>query len=111
MVVCLVAKSRLYKVFLLVSFLQCFFGKGIVTVRAVPQLELLNDIVAETAVAEISHTDAPAVYVILQYILKIIACEIVDDEQTFAFALHKFLLTAEFSVLDFDIIFLGEVSP
>ena len=47
---------------------------------------------------------------VLQYILKVIACEVIDDKQAFPFALHKLFFITQFPFFDFDIVLLGDVS-
>ena len=76
----------------------------------ISQLEFLDDIIPETAVAKVSHTDTATVYVVLQYILKIVAGEVIDNEQTLALTLHQLLFIAQLSFFNFDIILLGKVS-
>lgn len=76
---------------------------------AISQLELLDNVVAEAAVAEIRHTDAASVHMVAQDILEIVAGKLVDDEKAFAFALSEFFLVGQFPLLDFDAVFLGEV--
>ena len=39
--------------------------------------------------AKVSHTDTATVYVVLQYILKIVAGEVIDNEQTLALDVYK----------------------
>lgn len=73
----------------------------------IAQLEFLDDVVAKTAVAEVGHTDAMAVYVVAQDILEIIAGKLIDNEEAFAFALNQFFFVGQFPFLDFDTVFLA----
>ena len=109
MIVRLVAKSGLDEEFFLISFFQRLLRHGIVAFGAIAQLEFLDDVVAKTAVAEVGHTDATAVYVVAQDILEIIAGKLIDNEETFAFALNQFFFVGQFPFLDFDTVFFGKV--
>ena len=80
------------------------------TISTISQLELLDNVIPKTTVTEISHTDATAIYMVLQYILKVVACEVINNKQTFAFALHKLFFIAQLPFLNLDIVFLGKVS-
>lgn len=74
---------------------------------AVAQLEFLDDVVTESAVAEVSHADAAPVHMVAQDILEIVAGKLVDDEETFAFALSELFFVGQFPFLDFDAILLA----
>ena len=65
MVVRLVADACFYKELFFVAFAQCFLRQGIEAIRTVAKLELFNDVITESTLAEISQTDAATVYMIL----------------------------------------------
>ena len=77
--------------------------------RAITQLELLDDVIPETTVAEVCHADAASIYMVAEDIPEIVACKAVDDEQAFPFALRYFFLVGEFPFFDFYAVFLGKV--
>ena len=46
---------------------------------------------------------------VFKYILEVITCKVIHDEQTFTFALHQLLFTRQFALLDFDTVFLCQI--
>ena len=104
----LVAKSRLEQEFLLVALAQCLLCQSIFGGCAVAQLELLHDVVAYAALAEVGHADGFAVDVVVEHVLEVVACKLVDHEKAFAYALSLFLLGGQFALLNLDVVFLGE---
>ena len=89
-VVFAVTQSRLQQKFLFVTLLQGGFRQCIGAVCTISQLEFLDDVVAETTAAQIGHTNTLAVDVVMENILKIIGCKLIDNKQTFAQALCLF---------------------
>ena len=75
---------------------------------AVAQLELLDDVVAEAAAAEIGHADVAPLVGLPQGAAEVVAGPLVDDEQALALALRGLLFTRQFAFLDFDAVFLGQ---
>ena len=110
MVVRFITESGLYQELLFEPFAQCLLCQCIAPLGAETQLELINDIVTETPLAEISQSDAASVYMVFQDILKVVAGEVVDNEHTFAVALHLFLFIGQLPFLDFYVILLGQVA-
>ena len=108
-VVRFVAESGLDEKFFLISFLQGFFRHGIMAFGTVSQLEFFDDVIPESAVTEISHTDAASFYMVMQDILEIVAGKLVDDEKAFALALNELFLVGQLPFLDLDTVFLGKV--
>ena len=64
-VVCFVTKPGFNEIFLFESFTDSLLCQCIVAFRTETQLEFFNNIVPETPLTEISHTDTSTVYVIL----------------------------------------------
>ena len=108
-VVRFITKSGLDKEFFLISFLYSLLCHGIVALGTIAQLEFLDNVITESTVAKISHTDAASVHMVAQDILEIVAGKLVDDEKAFAFALSELFFVRQFPLLDFDAVFLGEV--
>ena len=46
---------------------------------------------------------------VFKYILEVITCKVIHDEQTFTFALHQLLFAGQFALLDFDTVFLCQI--
>ena len=101
MVVRFITESGLYQELLFEPFAQCLLCQCIAPLGAETQLELINNIVTKTPLAEISQSDAASVYMVFQDILKVVAGEVVDNEHTFAVALHLFLFIGQLPFLDY----------
>ena len=46
---------------------------------------------------------------VFEYILEVVTCKVIHNEQTFTFALHQLLFTRQFALLDFDTVFLCQI--
>ena len=104
----LIAKSGLDQELFLVAFAEGFLGQSVFGGSAVTQLELLDNIVPNSALAEIGQTDGFSIYMVVKYILEIISGIFIDDEEAFADTLRFFLFVGQFAFLDFDVVFLGQ---
>ena len=99
-----IAESGLYQIVGFISFLNGSFGQGIMAVCAVTELELLDDIIAESSSPQIGHTDTLPVNVVVKNVLKILGRILVYHEQTFAQAVCLFFFISQFAFFDFNVI-------
>ena len=83
MVVRLIAKPRLYEKLFFEAFAHRLLCQSVTPFGAEPQLEFVDNIIAEASLAEVSQSDAASVYVVFQDVLEIVAGEVVDNEHTF----------------------------
>ena len=73
-------------------------------------MELLNDVVAEAATAEIGQADGTSLRIVQQGVVEIVVGILIDDEEALAFVLRTFLVIAQFAFLNLDAILLGQVT-
>ena len=102
------AKTGAHQVLRIVSLLHSLIIKGCALRKRESQLELPDDVVAETTTAEILHTDGTSVHIILKNVLEILRSPIVDDEHGFPFTLTLLLLAGHLPLLYLDVILLGK---
>ena len=72
------------------------------------QLELLDDVVADAAAAEILFADSLSVDVVLQDVMEILTGPLVHDEHRLTLRLLAFLVVRQFALLNLDIVFLRQ---
>ena len=83
-VVACVAESRLEQKLRFVALAQCLVRQCLAVVEAEAQLELLYDVVAYAALAEVLHADGAAVHVVLQYVVEVFGSPLVDGKHRLA---------------------------
>lgn len=76
--------------------------------EVVAEVELLDDVIAETAGAEILQADGLTVGMVVEQILEIFLCPLVDDEHRLALRLFLFLFIRQLALMDLDMVFLRE---
>ncbi len=103
-----VAEARLQQKFLLVALAQCFARECLAVVEAEAQTELLYDVVAHAALAEVLHTDGAAVHVVLQYVVEVVGGPLVDDEHGLALGVLLLLLVGELALLYLYVVAVGQ---
>ena len=104
----LVADACLQQELLLVAFLHGGTGQCARVGQVEAQLKLLDDVVAETARAEILQADGHAVGMVAQRVLKIAEGPLVDDEHRLALRLLAPLLIGQLTLLYLDMVFVGQ---
>ena len=108
-IICFVTKPGLDKVFLFESFAYSLLYQCVMTLGTETKLKFFNDIIPESTLAEVSHTDASPIYMVFQYILEIVAGEVINDKHTFACTLRLLLFIGQFPFFYFDVILLSQV--
>ena len=83
-------------------------GEGLSVGQIVAQLKRPDDIVTEAARAEILHTYGNTVGIVVEQVLKVFPCPLVDDIHRFALALSLALAIGELSLVNLDVVFLGQ---
>ena len=78
------------------------------TVCTVSELEFLDDVIPEATAAQVSHTDALSVNVVVKDVLEVFGRKLIDDEKAFPQAVCLLLFFRQFTFLDFDVVFLGQ---
>ena len=76
--------------------------------EAEAEAELLYDVVAHSALAEILHSDGAPVDVVVQDVLEIVGCPLVYDEHRLPVRLLFLLLLGEFLFLYLDVVAVGK---
>ena len=109
---CLVAdaKARLQQVFLLVALGEAGLPLRVVLVGTKSELEFLNYVVAEAALTEVGQTHGSPIDGVIHLLLEPCVGPFVDDEQALALALLGTLLVGLLALLDFDMVFLGQIA-
>ena len=102
------AKTCAHQVLRIVSLLHSLIIKGCALRKRKSQLELPDDVVAETTTAEILHSDGTSIHIILENVLEILRSPVVDDEHRFTFTLTLLLLIGHLPLLNLDVILLGK---
>lgn len=87
---------------------MCLVDQGITLGECETQLELLDDIVTDATTAEILFADSLSVHVVIQDIMEILTCPLVDNEHRLTVGLLSLLLVRELTLLYLDIIFLRQ---
>ena len=103
-----VAESRLLQKLLFESLTLGLLGQSIALIEAVTQLELADDVIAKTALAEISQADALPVNVVVKEVLEITVGKVVHHKHTFAVVLYLLLFSAQLALLHLDVILVGQ---
>ena len=109
-VVALEAQSGGEQEFWLVSPCLGLAGERVLLRRTVAQLEFLDDVVAESARTEIGHADGPSVHGVVELFLEEVVGPFVDHEHALAFVLCLFFFVGELALLDFDVVFPGQIA-
>lgn len=78
--------------------------------KVVAEVELLDDVVAETTAPEILHAHGQAVDIVVKNVLKVLFGPIVDDEHALALALLAPLLVGQLTFFDLNVVFVGQPS-
>jgi len=91
-----------------ISLRQCRAGEGCSIGQIIAQLELTDDVITKAATAKILHSDGHAVGMLVQYALKILARPLIDDKHRLALALLFLLLIGKLTLLDLDVILVGQ---
>ena len=86
-----IAYARGGKISLFIAFGHCFTPKSIAVGEVEAQIKLLNHVVTKASHTEILHANSLSVGMIVEQILKVIRCPLVDNEHRFALALFLFL--------------------
>ena len=107
-VVCLVAEARLFEKLGAVALGDGCAGHSIAVGEAIAKLELADNVVAKTALAEIGFTHGHAIYMVVKQVDEIVARPFVEHKQALALGGLRFLLVGELALLDFNTILLGQ---
>ena len=87
---------------------MCLVDQGITLGECKTQLELLDDIVTDATTAEILFADSLSVHVVIQDVMEILTCPLVDNEHRLTVGLFSLLLVRELTLLYLDIVFLRQ---
>ena len=98
----------LKKIFLLITLLQQQRRQGLGLGQVVAQTELTDDIVTETAAAEILHANGHSVHIVVKRVLEITGRPLVHNEHRLAIVLCLALLVRQFALLNLNMVFIGK---
>ena len=101
-------EPSLHQVLRLVASLLCCQGQGVALGQGIAQVELRDDVVADSSAAEVLFADSDAVRVVPQHVLEILHRPLVDDKHRLAVALLLTLLVSQLLLLNLDIVFLRQ---
>ena len=97
-IVTLIAQSRLDEILLLIARLQRSLAESVTVLRRITEVELLYCVVAEATAAEVLQSDSYTVNIMVQDILKVFQCPLVEKEHRLAVAFLLLLLGRELSL-------------
>ena len=98
------AESGAFHMLRVKALFQCRPGQSIALIERIAELELANDVVAQTAGAKVGHADGTPIDTVVEGIDKIVARPLVDYKHGFACRGSSFLFIGEFAFLDLDAI-------
>ena len=107
-VITTITKSCFLQKFLLETFALSLLHQGIALIEAIAQLEFTDDVVAETALAEIGQADALPIDMVVKEILEVVVGKVVHHKHTLALVLSLFLLIAQLAFFHLDVILVGQ---
>ena len=101
-------QARIYQVFRIIPLLHRLVIERRALGKSETQLEFPDNVIAKATTAEILHADGPSVHVVVKNVLKIFRSPLVDDVHRLALILPLLLLVGQLTLLDLNVIFLGE---
>ena len=102
-------EARLQQEVAVVASLQAGLPLRIVLVGTESELELPDEVVAETALAEIGQTDGATVQRLVHLLLEPVVGPLVDGKEALALALLRLFLVGLLAFLDLDVVLLCQV--
>ena len=103
-----IAQSGLLQELWLIAFFYSSTCQRITIICAIPQLELLNDIITESSTSQISHTYALTLFHVIKYVLKVFRSKLVDHKKTLAKIARLLFFFGKFTLFYLDIIFTSQ---
>ncbi|EJX09692.1 hypothetical protein EVA_02195 [gut metagenome] len=104
-IVGLVAEASLKEVFGIETLSDGGIAHRLLSREGEAQLEFVDDVVAETTLAEVGHADGDTVGMVVEVVAEVVACPFVEHEHAFAHRGGAALLVGLFLLLHLDAVF------